>query len=85
MNRCKRCGGAWELPGPPVAGMLCEPCGNGEPLIFETLVFRNDKDTVDMKRYSTEDEARDGHAAFVAQFVGLSGDEPQEVNSGGAL
>lgn len=62
MNRCKRCGGAWELPGPPVAGMLCEPCA---------VVF--------------EDEARDGHAAFVAQFVGLSGDEPQEVNSGGAL
>jgi len=40
--------------------------GNGSPLLFETMVFRNG-DGQDMDRYSTWDEAIDGHQRMVAR------------------
>jgi hypothetical protein len=41
--------------------------GGAPPLIFETMTFP-DGELID--RYSTEDEARKGHAAAVAQVKG---------------
>lgn len=40
--------------------------GAGPPLIFETMVFGGDLDG-EQERYSTEAEARTGHAAMVAR------------------
>ena len=43
---------------------------DGPPLIFETMVFPSETDFLDMdcERYSTEAEARAGHAATVAKW-----------------
>jgi len=41
--------------------------GQGPPLLFETMVFGGDADG-DMDRYSTWEEAEQGHAAFVTRF-----------------
>lgn len=60
--------------------------GHGAPLIFETMVFGNDDGAHDLsfdfdcRRYSTEAEARDGHAAtvlLVQATIGL--DEGQDI------
>jgi hypothetical protein len=48
--------------------------GDGPPLIFETMVFGGDHDQ-DCWRYSTEEQARAGHAAAVAWVRG-EGPEP---------
>lgn len=37
------------------------------PIIFETMVFRDDESDLDCWRYSTEDEAREGHARMLEQ------------------
>jgi hypothetical protein len=44
--------------------------GNGEPLIFETMVFHKDKGWLDedMDRYSTEAEALEGHERMVERW-----------------
>ena len=44
--------------------------GDGPPLLFETMVFPNDKDfgELDSERYSTESEARAGHQAMVDKW-----------------
>lgn len=42
----------------------------GRPLIFETMVFPPDSYAdLDMARYSTEDEAKAGHAAMVEKWL----------------
>lgn len=45
--------------------------GDGPPLIFETMVFPNQKDMgeLDCDRYSTEAEALAGHAAMVDKWT----------------
>lgn len=41
----------------------------GKPLIFETMVFkRNSLNELDMERYSTEAEAKAGHARMVRRW-----------------
>lgn len=40
----------------------------GKPLIFETMVFSNDKTDGDMDRYSTLEEAQKGHEKFVKRY-----------------
>lgn len=42
--------------------------GSGPPLIFETMVFRNTYNDVYCNRYSTEQEAIEGHAHVVAHL-----------------
>lgn len=42
-------------------------CGDGPPLLFETMVFSDDDDE-DMSRYSTWDEAIAGHERTVAEW-----------------
>lgn len=43
--------------------------GNGEPLIFETMVFKGkDSMDLDMERYSTLEQAQGGHKAMVAKW-----------------
>lgn len=41
----------------------------GVPLLFETMVFGVSGDSLDQQRYSTEDEARQGHAEIVAALT----------------
>lgn len=43
----------------------------GPPLIFETMVFPNEKDfgELDMDRYSTEEEALKGHKKMVRKWT----------------
>ena len=50
--------------------------GEGPPLIFETMVFRNHDDLTDLdcERYSTEAEAVAGHAAVVKRWT----DDPEK-------
>lgn len=45
---------------------LSHQFGDGPPLIFETLVFEGTMDG-EMDRYSTEEQARAGHAEMVAR------------------
>lgn len=41
----------------------------GDPLIFETMVFESKGgDDVDMERYSTEEEALEGHKRMVEKY-----------------
>ena len=44
--------------------------GNGPPLIFETMVFDREGEWTDLdqRRYSTEEQARAGHAEMVAKW-----------------
>lgn len=44
--------------------------GNGKPLIFETMVFpeRGNYSELDMERYSTEEEALEGHQKMVEKY-----------------
>ena len=44
--------------------------GKGKPLIFETMVFPNNKDfgELDMQKYSTAEEAKKGHARMVKKW-----------------
>lgn len=44
--------------------------GDGPPLIFETMVFGLDDDEM-MDRYSTEQQAREGHTAMVVQVAAM--------------
>lgn len=44
--------------------------GDGPPLIFETMVFPSKVSELDCERYSTEAQARAGHAAMVAKYGG---------------
>jgi hypothetical protein len=47
--------------------------GQGRPLIFETMVFEGKASgtkSLDQDRYSTEAEARAGHDAMVAKWLG---------------
>lgn len=39
--------------------------GTGPPVIFETMVFGDDSEDLDVARYSTEQQARDGHTEMV--------------------
>ena len=39
--------------------------GGDVPLIFETMVFKDSWDEIDMERYSTEEDAIKGHDALV--------------------
>jgi hypothetical protein len=41
------------------------------PLIFESMVFRADGDEGEMRRYSSWDEAREGHAQLVKEYTPL--------------
>ena len=43
---------------------------DGPPLTFETMVFqaRDNLDEVDMERYSTKEEAQQGHTAMVEKW-----------------
>jgi hypothetical protein len=43
--------------------------GEGPPLIFETMVQLVSGDWVDQQRYSTEAEARSGHAEVLARWL----------------
>ncbi len=43
--------------------------GNDPPLIFETMVFAKDGDSIDKRRYSTEAQALDGHKATVQKWT----------------
>lgn len=46
--------------------------GYGPPLIFETMVFAEGEPhatVIDSARYSTEEEARAGHAAMVTKWL----------------
>lgn len=51
---------------------LDHSCGPGRPLIFESMVFggkaRKDMEELDGARYSTEAEARAGHAEMVTRW-----------------
>lgn len=44
--------------------------GDGPPLIFETMVFRNEDDMgeLDVERYATREEALAGHEAMVQRW-----------------
>ena len=50
--------------------------GHGEPLLFETMVFTAGDDGGDMKRYSTWEDAEDGHWETVKR---LRASETQEA------
>lgn len=43
--------------------------GSGPPLIFETMTFEDGSTDEDQDRYTTEDQARAGHAAMVAKVA----------------
>lgn len=43
--------------------------GEGDPILFETLVFVNEKE-VDGTRYSTYHEAKAGHNEFCREYLG---------------
>ena len=45
--------------------------GNGDPVLFETIVFygANDSTDIDAARYTTEQKALDGHKQFVAKYI----------------
>lgn len=43
--------------------------GKGPPLIFETMVFGGPLDS-EMERYSTKEQATEGHARWVAKVEG---------------
>ena len=53
--------------------------GRGPPLIFETMVFKDRENLreVDVERYATEAEAREGHERMVTKWSrpGFTGDE----------
>jgi hypothetical protein len=44
--------------------------GGGPPLIFETIVFGGERDQ-DCQLYSTEEQARAGHARIVAELSAI--------------
>lgn len=44
--------------------------GDGPPLIFETMVFREGKGD-EMERYTTVEQAREGHQAMVEKIMAL--------------
>ena len=48
----------------------------GDPIIFETMVFANGSwSDLDMKRYSTEEEALEGHREMCEKFKEMVDDE----------
>jgi hypothetical protein len=47
--------------------------GLGAPLIFETMVFRGEESDLACERYSTEEEAIEGHKRMVEQVRLLAG------------
>lgn len=48
---------------------------NGKPLIFETMVFKGDSYAeLDMERYSTEQEAKEGHLRMVEKYKDIKGE-----------
>ena len=50
--------------------------GTGQPLIFETMVFKeNDYKDIDMERYSTLVEAKKGHKKMVKKYKEFKGDK----------
>ncbi len=58
--------GRWEVSTVWIG--LDHSFGHGPPLIFETMVFDQNpggRDEHDMRRYSTEEQARAGHAEVV--------------------
>lgn len=62
-----------------LGGILGEP-----PLIFETMVFDRDGapgDDWEMRRYSTEEQARQGHEEMVQLVETLEGVSRKEVES----
>lgn len=42
--------------------------GSGPPLIFESMVFNNNFNELDMRRYSAENEALAGHCELVRKW-----------------
>lgn len=59
--------------------------GDGPPLIFETMVFESSDygPDLDMDRYSTREQAEEGHRRMVTKWTGWTpGDDyPEEVGS----
>lgn len=43
--------------------------GRSAPLIFETMVFKNDESDLDCRRYPTLAQAEEGHAEIVAEVT----------------
>ena len=46
--------------------------GEGEPLIFETMVFKGKESDLDCERYTTEEEAIKGHQKMVKKYLSLT-------------
>jgi len=42
--------------------------GEGKPLIFETMVFEEGEEEVDVERYETVEQAKEGHERFVKKY-----------------
>ncbi len=47
----------------------------GPPLIFETMVFAENENDLDMRRYSTKEEAKAGHVEMVKEWTSKHPDE----------
>ena len=61
----------WVIEVSTVHLVIDHQYGDGPPLIFETMVFGDGEG--DCERYSTEQQAREGHTRMVAQVAaGLS-------------
>jgi len=61
----------WQVSTVWLGGMDISMKLNGEPQIFETMVFKangNDGHDYDCRRYATEEEALAGHAEVVAKW-----------------
>ncbi len=46
--------------------------GKGDPLLFETMVFSPEGDPLQMNRYFTWEEAKEGHRAFVEEYKAMN-------------
>lgn len=58
--------------------------GNGNPQIFETMVFGGNLDG-EQRRYSTEEEALNGHEGMVAEVRNASSRTPDKPPADSAL
>jgi hypothetical protein len=48
--------------------------GDGPPILFESMVFADDEshEDIEMRRYSTWEEAEEGHAELVAKYEAVA-------------
>lgn len=54
--------------------------GDGPPLIFETMVFGPEEgyaQELDMERYSTKEQAAEGHQRMVTKWTGWTPGDPE--------